>query len=151
MKKIAILLLVTILAAGCASKKTTAALQKNADLVSFEYEAMTRGNFKKVIVTQDSIITIKDRDMRDVVKNTISKTDWQSMVKALDNVNLEGIETLEPPSKKHQYDGALAAYLLVTKKETSYRSSTFDHGAPPAALKPLVDKIIEVSDLPKKK
>jgi hypothetical protein len=151
MKKLAILLFATMLAVGCASKKTTAAMQKNTDLVSFEYEAMTRGNFKKVIVTQDSIITIKDREMRDVVKNTISKTDWESMVKALDNVNLETIETIEPPSKKHQYDGALAAYLLVTKTENSYRSSTFDHGAPPAALKPLVDKIIEVSDLPKKK
>ena len=151
MKKLAILLFATILTVGCASKKTTAAMQKNIDLVSFEYEAMTRGNFKKVIVTQDSIITIKDRDMRDVVKNTISKTDWESMVKALDKVNLESIETLEPPSKKHQYDGALAAYLLVTKTENSYRSSTFDHGAPPVALKPLVDKIIEVSDLPKTK
>jgi len=151
MKKLAILLFATILTVGCASKKTTAAMQKNTDLVSFEYEAMTRGNFKKVIVTQDSIITIKDRDMRDVVKNTISKTDWESMVKALDKVNLESIETLEPPSKKHQYDGALAAYLLVTKTENSYRSSTFDHGAPPVALKPLVDKIIEVSDLPKTK
>lgn len=151
MKKLSILLVAMILAAGCAAKKDAAPLAKNADLQSFEYEAMTRGAFKKVIVTQDTIITIKDRDMKDVVKTPISKADWESLVKALDKVELESLETMDPPSKKHQFDGALAAYLAVIKSEKSYRSSTFDHGNPPVAIQPLVDKILSISDLPKTK
>jgi len=150
MKKIAFLLVTIILAAGCGAKKTSAP-EKNADLVSFEYEAMTRGNYKKVIVTRDSIITIKDREMRDVVKNPISTAQWESLTEALDKVNLEGMKALKAPSNRSHVDAALAAYLKVIKAEETYNSSTFDHGNPPAEIKPLVDKIVAVSDLPKRK
>lgn len=150
MKKIALLLVTIILAAGCGAKKTSAP-EKNADVVSFEYEAMTRGNYKKVIVTQDSIITIKDYKMEDVVKNTTTTAEWNTLMDALAKVDLEGMETITPPSKKHQFDGALAAYLKVIKSGETYRSATFDHGNPPAELKTIVDKIVAISDMPKRK
>lgn len=150
MKKIALLLVTIILATGCGAKKTSAP-EKPAGVVSFEYEALTRGNYKKVIVTQDSIITIKDHEMKDVVKNSTSTAEWNTLMEALNKVNLEGMKEIVPPSKKHQFDGALAAHLKVIKDDETYRSATFDHGNPPAELKTIVDKIVAISDMPKRK
>ena len=61
MKKFAAIVLLALFAVGCAS-----ALKKESDKISFEYEAITRGSYKKVIVKQDTVITIKDRDLKDV-------------------------------------------------------------------------------------
>jgi hypothetical protein len=150
MKKLAVVLFTIIAAAGCSSTKN-APLAKNADLVSFEYEAITRGAYKKVTVDQDSIMTIKDRDMKEVITRQLSKADWESLVEALDKVNLETIENLVPPSTKSHADAALAANLKVIKKDRTYSSNSFDHGNPPAEIKELVDRIIQMSDLPKTK
>ena len=150
MKKLAVVLFTIMAAVSCSSTKN-APLAKNADLVSFEYEAITRGAYKKVTVDQDSIITIKDRDMKEVFKRELSKADWDVLVAALDKVNLDTIETLEPPSTRSHVDAAMAATLRVIKKDKTYSSNSFDHGNPPAAIKELVTAIIRMSDLRKTK
>lgn len=157
MKKIGLLLLTIIFAAGCSStkkpvvKEATTKHEKNSDLVSFEYEAVTRGSYLKVIVTQDTITTIKDHTMKNVVSRPISKADWNSLVKTTDKFDVEGLENLKAPSNKSFSDGAMGANLKVIKKEKTYGSKTFDHGNPPAEISQLVNKIIQMSDLPKTK
>jgi hypothetical protein len=100
-----------------------------------------------VVVTHDSIVTIKNRDMKDVVSKPIAKGDWDKLAAAAEKVNVEGIKDIKAPSVKHQFDGALMANLKVIKEGKEYRSVTFDHGNPPAEIAPLVNKIIAMSDL----
>ena len=152
MKKFLSLLVVTVvLATGC---KT--AMQKDAitaakgNTFSFEYEAMTRGSFKKIIVTQDTVVTIKDRAMKDVVTKKLSSADWSRLLADVQKVNLETIQDLKAPTDKRQYDGAQIGMLKIIKDGKTYQSNGFDHGMPPAEIKSIVDKLIAVSDLPKK-
>lgn len=153
MKKILSLVIITaLIAVGCSTSKTTAqGAKKAADDVSFEYSAMTRGVYKKVIVKQDTIITITDRAMKNVASKPVSTADWKTLMALYKKVKPEKLETLVPPSKKHQFDGALAANLKIITKGNTYQSSTFDHGNPPAEIKELTDKIIALSDLEKDK
>ncbi|TRW22234.1 hypothetical protein FMM05_18790 [Flavobacterium zepuense] len=151
MKKIlSVILVTTALVTGCSTSKTSASADKKAsEDVSFEYSAMTRGAFKKVIVKKDTIVTVTDRAMKTATTKALSNADWNSLVAASKKVKAESLETLEVPSKKHQFDGALAANLQIIKGGTTYQSATFDDGNPPAEIKELVEKIIALSDLNK--
>ncbi|PZR23905.1 MAG: hypothetical protein DI539_01550 [Flavobacterium psychrophilum] len=140
-----------MLAVGCSTKK---AAQSNAadtksvtNSLSFEYEAMTRGAYKKVVVTKDSVVTVKDRDMKDVVSKPIAKGDWDKLVAAAGKLNLDGLHDVKAPSNKNHADAALAANVKVIKEGKEYRSATFDHGNPPAEIASLVNKIVSLSDL----
>jgi len=151
MKKIALVILTIALAVGCSStKKATTNANTAVNSLSFEYTAVTRGSYKKVVVTSDSIVTIKDHGMKDVVTKTIGKSDWNLLVTASDKINLDGLATVKAPSTKHQFDGALAANLKVIKDGKEYNSTTFDHGNPPSEIAAIVTKIIAISDLQNK-
>jgi len=155
MKKILSLIALTaviVVITSCSSaKNTSSALQKESEGLLFEYTAITRGSYKSVVVTPTQITTAKNRDKQDSVTKKLTADEWKAVYdyyKAIKDVNT--IRDLEAPSKKHQYDGALAATLTINVADQVYNSSTFDHGNPPAEIKPLVDKIIALSDLDKK-
>ena len=146
MKKFLPLLAVVLLfVTGCAST----ALKKQSAYVALEYEAVTRGTYKKVIVKQDTVITLNENNINTAITTVLPKNDWNSILKILSKTPYSKLNTISPPSTKHQVDGALAAGLKVITKDTTYHSRTFDHGNPPEALKPLVEKILEVSALKK--
>lgn len=151
MKRIALVLMTIFIAVGCSSTKTAknnaTDTKSAANTLSFEYEASTRGAYKKVVVTRDSIVTIKDRDMKDVVSKPIAKSDWDKLATVAEKVNPESLKDLKAPSVKHQFDGALMANLKIIKDGKEYRSVTFDDGNPPAEIAPLVNKLIGMSDL----
>jgi len=151
MKKIAVVLLTIIFAAGCSStKKTATSNDKAGSTISFEYEAMTRGSYKKVVVTKDSIVTIKDHTMKDIVSKPTKKGDWDYLVSTTAKTNLEGLQNLKAPSTKSHADAALAANLKVIKDGKTYSTPTFDHGNPPAEISGVVSRIVLISDLQKK-
>ncbi|NDI98479.1 hypothetical protein GWA97_05285 [Flavobacterium sp. LaA7.5] len=146
MKKLLPLLVITMLfAAGCASS----ALKKQSEYIAFEYEAMTRGAYKKVIVKQDTFITITGRDAMPITKG-LKNGDWNKLLSALEKVELDKISELKPPSTRSHTDAALAANLKVIKKDKTYQSNGFDHGNPPAEIKELVQQILAVSALENK-
>lgn len=145
MKKFAAIVLLALFAVGCAS-----ALKKESDKISFEYEAITRGSYKKVIVKQDTVITIKDSNLKNVVTKGLKNGEWNSILKSLEGVDLDGLSEIKPPSVKHQVDAAPIANLKVIRGDKTYQSSSFDHGNPPQEIKDVVEKIISASDLQKK-
>lgn len=145
MKKFAAIVLLALFTVGCAS-----ALKKESDKISFEYEAITRGSYKKVIVKQDTVITIKDRDLKDVVTAGLKNGEWNSLLKSLEGVNLEGLNDIKAPSVKHQVDAAPIANLKVIRGDKTYQSKSFDHGNPPQEIKDVVEKIMAASDFKKK-
>ncbi|AXG73621.1 hypothetical protein DVK85_05000 [Flavobacterium arcticum] len=146
MKKLLPLLVITLLfAAGCASS----ALKKESEYIAFEYEAMTRGAYKKVIVKQDTVITLNSRDTAPITTG-LKKGDWNKLLSALQKVDLDKISELKPPSTRSHVDAALAANLKVIRKDKTYQSNGFDHGNPPAEIKVLVEEILAVSALENK-
>lgn len=152
MKKIIPLLFLALaVITSCSSakdKKQQVSLQKENENILFEYTALTRGAYKKAVVTSYDIVTIKDREKKDVVSKKLTAQEWKILSDAYKGINnITGISELAVPSQKHQYDGALAAMLTITVGEQVYQSSTFDHGNPPEELKPLVDAIIKLSGL----
>jgi len=144
MKILSTFILVLLMAKGC----TNSELKKESENISFEYEANTRGSYRKVIAKQDTVYTIKSRG-GEAVEKKLSKGDWNSLLNMLSKVDAEKIKDLKAPSEKRFYDGAMIADLKVIYKDKTYESSSFDHGNPPAEIKDLVNKILEVSDLSK--
>jgi len=144
MKILSTFILVLLMAKGC----TNSELKKESENISFEYEANTRGSYRKVIAKQDTVYTIKSRG-GEAVEKKLSKGDWNSLLNLLSKVDAEKIKDLKAPSEKRFYDGAMIADLKIIYKDKTYESSSFDHGNPPAEIKDLVNKILEVSDLSK--
>lgn len=144
MKILSAFVLVLVLAKGCNSSE----LRKESENISFEYEAVTRGSYKKIIAKQDTIYTIKGRDGKAIEKK-LSRTDWNEMLDLLAKVDKGNMQNLKAPTEKRFYDGALIAGLTVIHNKDTYKSASFDHGNPPKEIEKLVEKIIAVSDLNK--
>lgn len=157
MKKLIFLLLgVMILVVGCKSqsgainKDSKSAGKSENSKMAFEYEAMTRGVYNKIIVTQDSIITIKDREKKNTVAKLTKKADWDFLITSIKKIHPEELGNLKAPSNKNFVDAALAANLKVISNGVAVSSPNFDHGNPPAEIKELVNRLIAISDLKKK-
>lgn len=112
-----------------------------------EYEANTRGFFKKIIFENNQIMVISDRNSNDKGKVVmLSKEDISEISRLLKEINLDGLETLKAPTDKRMYDGAAHANLIVTSKGKTYTGAGFDHGFPPAAIEKLVNKLLSFSE-----
>jgi hypothetical protein len=144
MKILSTFILMLFMAKGC----TNSELKKEIENISFEYEAHTRGGYKKVLAKQDTVYTITKRD-GEAVEKTLSKSDWNSLLNLLSKVDATKIADLKAPSEKRFYDGAMIAQLKVIYKDKTYESASFDHLNPPSEIKDLVNKVIAVSDLSK--
>lgn len=144
MKKIIVIILVALLAVamifGCSSSKSSSKFRGKE--ITFEYRAYTRGSSLNYVVNKDSVIHKEEmRGETTTYKNKTQAEDWDELVAAIEKIDLEKLEAIEVPSKKHQFDGALAAMLRVTIDGKEYHSATFDHGNPPAEIKELVNNI----------
>ena len=152
MKKILSLIALTVVVAtGCSTAQKTASKEANDD-VSFTYTAVTRGTNNKIVVKEGTIETSQSRLGDKPVTRTLTDAEWTAVKDAYSKVTVKDDElgAIVPPSKKHQFDGALIANLTVTHGNKEFNTSAFDHGNPPTEIKPLVDKIIGLSDLDKK-
>ena len=144
MKKITLLLLLAVfVATGCGS-----VLKKDKDIV-IEYQAMTRGSNQEVVLTHDMVQVRTIAGSKEAYTATITTQQWNDVVKDLEEIDLSTIGELKAPTNKRFYDGALIATLTVKTKDSTYRSSSFDHGEPPAEIASLVNRIVTLSTLDK--
>jgi len=152
MKKILSLIVLTVVVATSCTTAKQSALKEADNNVVFTYTALTRGSNNKVVVKQGSIETTQSRLEGQPITEKLSDTDWKAVKEAYGKITVkdEELATIVPPSKKHQFDGALIANLEVTHGDKIYSTSSFDHGNPPAEVKALVDKIIALSDMDKR-
>ena len=140
---------------GCSSSKKTAEApaDRKGQGLQFEYTALTRGSYKRVIATPEGLTVTNGRDAEPQTV-ALSTADWNNLVDFYQkNIEkkLSGLQDLEAPSKKHQYDGALAATLTVMVGDQLFRTPSFDHGNPPAQIKGLVDEMVRLAGLETKK
>jgi hypothetical protein len=145
MKKLtSLVLLAVIIATGCAST-----MLKQSKDITIEYQAMTRGSNREVVLTHNTIETRTIAGSANGVTSTVSKEEWNDVIAALEKVELTKLADLKAPTNKRFYDGALIATLIVKTKDTTYRSSSFDHGNPPAEIAAVVNKVVAMSGLDK--
>lgn len=116
---------------GCLSSQELSEYQK------IDYKAITRGSSFQILL-EKGVLTYIDNN-KEPVKKTLSKKESKVIYKSLKNIDLGTIDKIEPPSKRHQFDGALLATLEIVSKEKTYTSVSFDDDNPPKELKELVD------------
>lgn len=112
--------------------------------MSFEYSQHSRGIYQNISINKKSI-TIKNKREGDVIGTGCSEEQWQKIMDAIEDIDIENIQNLEAPSQKRLYDGAAIAKLKVTFEGKIYETPIFDHGNPHAEIANLVKEILSIA------
>ncbi|ESU30076.1 hypothetical protein FLJC2902T_05700 [Flavobacterium limnosediminis JC2902] len=140
---------ITLTSCNCqkkAAEKNELAAKATAQekvLPTLEYEANTRGFYRKITISDKKAWVIPVRDGK-AVEVPVSDSDWKELVSLYQSVNKEGLKDLKAPTEKRFYDGAPMANFRVITKETTFESATFDGGFPPAEIEKIVNIIIAI-------
>ncbi|MBL4604543.1 MAG: hypothetical protein JKY02_02430 [Flavobacteriaceae bacterium] len=116
---------------GCPPPKELTAFQK------IDYKAITRGSSFQITLEKGSLRYLKNNI--ETLKKSLSMKNYKSIYKLLKNIDLATIDKIEPPSKRHQFDGALLGVLEIQSQRKIYTSVSFDDDNPPKELKALID------------
>ena len=146
MKIIFSLLLFVFCSVECNQKHLQALNVLQEDIVII-YEASTRGFYEKTWITRDSISFSTDRNLKEIVTSKCKSDDWNELMGFLNEVELESLPQLEPPTKMHQVDGAPMATLSIKKGDEIYETKVFDHEHPPKAISQLVNKVLSIKEI----
>jgi hypothetical protein len=153
MKTLVSFILGLLMLTSCNSQKavaekesvTTKEMTKQKKLPVLEYEALSRGYYRKITIENQQVTVIAARNVKPVIFS-ISDEDWKELVNLYITVDKEGLADLESPTQKRFYDGAPIANFRVIEGDTIYESGAFDGGIPPQAIEKIVNKIIEIAD-----
>ncbi len=118
---------------------------KSQEDITFEYSALSRGFYNRVVITHLTISVQKDRNSEAVTK-TCKKDDWSKLMNLLNTIDLKGISKLQAPTQARLYDGAAIAQLTITQNNVLFETNSFDHGKPPLEIETLVNKILSLSE-----
>lgn len=153
MKLITLLTLTVVTLTSCNCQKTAAeksdlaaktTMQEKA-IPTLEYEANTRGFYRKITIADKKVRVIPVRYGK-AVEIAITDADWNELTALFQTVNKEGLAHLKAPTEKRFYDGAPIAHFRVITNEQTYESAEFDGGYPPAEIRNIVTKIIAIGD-----
>ncbi|MCB7481722.1 hypothetical protein [Christiangramia sediminis] len=120
--------------------------QKIDSIESFTYETFTRGSSTIYTVTPDKIQVKSTGLNSNENSNNITPAKWNSLVNTAQNIDISEMSKLKAPSDSRASDAALHALLSVRKNDTIFKTNSFDHGNPPAEVKPLVEAILRLAE-----
>lgn len=100
----------------------------------------TRGFSKSIVFTPLSKTTNTNEQ---VVNAKISPSEWNTVSKLAETLDLSKISGLRSPTTGRHSDQALASTIIISSHGTEYTSATFDSGYPPKELEALYHTIIE--------
>lgn len=140
MKFLIVLLSLLFVDNGCSQTSNI-----NTDAISFEYSAMSRGQFLEIKVNKKTTSIKKNRNDAAISKPTEEKK-WETLLNALKSVTIENIQNLKAPSENRFFDGAAIGHLKITYKGKTYESQSFDHGNPHDEIAQLVKEMLSLSE-----
>ena len=140
MKYVLILITSFTMLKGC-SQGTTAEKP-----LMIRYEASSRGYFYSVSVDPNSIMINNDRGGSGRLEKATTKNEWEELLVILKEISLENLDDMDTPTEKRAADRAAMATLEIKYPTKSYISNTFDHGNPPATVRTLVDKLLQMAE-----
>ena len=114
--------------------------------ISFTYETITRGSRINYTLTKEEIKVVKNLGTETKASQEMTAKEWSGLMDKLKEIDVPNINKLVPPSDKRTFDGAAHAILSINVGDKKYKSNSFDHGNPPAALKPLVKAILRLGE-----
>lgn len=115
------------------------------DIVSYEYHSTTMMGKTVVVITQDSVVTtFNGRGEPTRSARATQSSEWTALAGSLKNVDLSKISSLESPTNKRATDAAPYGTIIVTTKDSTYTSASFDGKNPHDMLKPLMEEIVKV-------
>lgn len=149
MKKTLLLftIITMIVSCNCQKKKvyqnTTKSVNKIQNLPLMEYVANTRGFYQKTTFENNTLYISKIRNEKEKGDAfTISELDLSELIDLYNKIDVENLANFKDPTQTRFYDGAAMANLKITVGDTTYQSTTFDHGKPPLEIEKLVNKIV---------
>ncbi len=150
MKKIAVLLVFFFTVVGCNNQKKvvendskTKSEVNEYKVPKIEYEASSRGFFEKIIIENQMVSVVNERDAKDNGETAKISDDLNKELSSyLNSVQLDQLATYKDPTQKRFYDGAAIANLKITVDGVEYKTVDFDHGNPPVEIEKLVNKIV---------
>ena len=129
----------------CNNNSNSSEINQSKEHITFEYTALSRGLYNRVVITHKTILVQKDRNSKAISK-ICSKDDWLKLMNLLNAIDLKNISKLEAPTQARLYDGAAIAQLTITQENASFKTNSFDHGKPPLEIEVLVKKILSLSE-----
>lgn len=131
---------------------TTMVTSGRSSIVNYEsnttvkYQALSRGSFDFIMISKSNISISTDKGLQKIDKYTIDAKDWEILNELIEAIDAETMNTLKPPSTKHQYDGAPHATLAIILGDVEYKTPAFDHGNPPKTIEALVNKVLSIKE-----
>ena len=116
----------------------------NQKQIEIQYEALSRGFFENILVSEAGIHLRIDRNNALQTFYKISKKDWQKCLDLLEELNPEDLPTLKAPTSKRFYDGAAHAVLSIEIDGQKVTTPSFDHGYPPETIKDLTAHVLDL-------
>jgi hypothetical protein len=115
------------------------------DVMRVEFNSGTRTYREQIILTPDSVMTIKEDfriDLKPQIQSRVmTKKEWNTLVQSLKNVRLGEIENLQSPSMKRAYDGAAHGSIVITTRDGKSYAHGFDDEEPHEKFRPLLSQI----------
>jgi hypothetical protein len=110
--------------------------------VKIEFTSFTRGFQKQAFFSADSVVQISNkRGVMTVSKRKIDSLAWQTLMKAVEEVQLSTLKDLPAPSARRTFDGAMHSTLTIITADGSKYSHSFDDEYPHEKLHPLMEAI----------
>ena len=116
-----------------------------SEITKIEYSTTTMMGRTVVAVTSDSVIvTFSGRGEPTRYARATEDLEWKNLLESINEVDLNGISDLQDTSQDRFVDAAPSATFIITTKDSTYTSATFDGNKPNAVLRPLMDEMNKV-------
>jgi len=113
-------------------------------LYKIEYKSYGRGGSEYILLEKGTVKYVQNN--QDTIARQLRNKHFRMLHAYLQGINLESLSLIEVPSKKHQYDGALATNLIISDvRPFVYTSPTFDDDNPPKEIKGIVEYIRDLA------
>lgn len=110
--------------------------------INITYRASTRGFFEMIWVEGNILKYTNDRNLEEISRYTLSDAQLSELTALYNDLDLESIASLEPPTKTFLHDAAAMATLEISEGENIFKTNGFDHGNPPKGIALFVDKVL---------
>lgn len=127
----------------CNQPKNSA--QQDLKNMKVNYQAITRGFFKQITFEEAFMTYSEDPNLQSIDTFKLVDADWKAILRLLNKLDLDNLETLVAPTDKRLYDGAAHANIIVNDAKKEFTSASFDEGYPPKQIEELVNKMLSIS------
>lgn len=117
--------------------------------VAFRSMGMS-GHAETITVNRDSVVLSYEKRRTQEKPLTFGRKldngEWTSLIAIIKAINFSEISSLESPTNKRAYDGALHSEIIIRTRDREYVSPSFDDEDPHEKLQPLMNALRELAN-----